>query len=223
MTDSLERTRREGAAPARDEQARGFLSWGSRPTGLWGLYSAVLAAARALDRLRGAGAPDLAGHCSRCWRCSSPCVVRRSWSRCGPRPPQAQPAAPGLGRDSLNWGGYIWGVTHGKVVETSLGYFINPLVTVLMGVLILGERLRPAAVGRDRDRLRGGRRPHGGVRAAAVDRAAAGVLVRHLRAGQEAGQRRSGGEPDLRDDRAGAVRVRLPGLARCHRSCALPR
>ena len=43
---------------------------------------------------------------------------------------------------SLNWGGYIWGVTNGRVVETSLGYFINPLVTVLMGVLILGERLR---------------------------------------------------------------------------------
>ena len=43
---------------------------------------------------------------------------------------------------SFNWGGYIWGVTNGRVVETSLGYFINPLVTVLMGVLILGERLR---------------------------------------------------------------------------------
>ncbi|MCW2757286.1 MAG: RarD protein superfamily transporter [Nocardioidaceae bacterium] len=44
---------------------------------------------------------------------------------------------------TLNWGGYIYGVTHGKVVETSLGYFINPLVTVLMGVFVLGERLRP--------------------------------------------------------------------------------
>ena len=43
---------------------------------------------------------------------------------------------------SFNWGGYIWGVNNGRVVETSLGYFINPLVTVLMGVLILGERLR---------------------------------------------------------------------------------
>ena len=43
---------------------------------------------------------------------------------------------------SLNWGGYIWGVTHGHVVETSLGYFINPLVTVLLAVLVLGERLR---------------------------------------------------------------------------------
>jgi chloramphenicol-sensitive protein RarD len=44
---------------------------------------------------------------------------------------------------SVNWATYIWGVNHGHVVETSLGYFINPLVTVLMGVLILGERLRP--------------------------------------------------------------------------------
>lgn len=43
---------------------------------------------------------------------------------------------------SVNWGGYIWGVNNGRVVETSLGYFINPLVTVLMGVVILGERLR---------------------------------------------------------------------------------
>jgi len=43
---------------------------------------------------------------------------------------------------SLNWGGYIWGVNNGRVVETSLGYFINPLVTVLMGVMVLGERLR---------------------------------------------------------------------------------
>ena len=45
---------------------------------------------------------------------------------------------------AVNWGTYIWGVTHGHVVETSLGYFVNPIVTVLMGVLVLGERLRPA-------------------------------------------------------------------------------
>lgn len=43
---------------------------------------------------------------------------------------------------TINWGGYIWGVNNDRVVETSLGYFINPLVTVLMGVLVLGERLR---------------------------------------------------------------------------------
>jgi chloramphenicol-sensitive protein RarD len=44
---------------------------------------------------------------------------------------------------TVNWATYIWGVNNGRVVETSLGYFINPLVTVLMGVLLLGERLRP--------------------------------------------------------------------------------
>jgi chloramphenicol-sensitive protein RarD len=44
---------------------------------------------------------------------------------------------------SVNWGVYIWSVNHEHVVEASLGYFINPLVTVLMGVLVLGERLRP--------------------------------------------------------------------------------
>jgi chloramphenicol-sensitive protein RarD len=44
---------------------------------------------------------------------------------------------------SVNWAVYIWGVNNGHVVETALGYFINPLVTVLMGVFILGERLRP--------------------------------------------------------------------------------
>ena len=42
----------------------------------------------------------------------------------------------------LNWAFYIWGVNNGHVVETSLGYFVNPLVTVLLGVFVLGERLR---------------------------------------------------------------------------------
>lgn len=42
----------------------------------------------------------------------------------------------------INWFMFIYGVTSGQVVETSLGYFINPLVTVLIGVVILGERLR---------------------------------------------------------------------------------
>lgn len=42
----------------------------------------------------------------------------------------------------INWGVYIYGVTSDHVVETSLGYFINPLVTVLLGVFVLRERLR---------------------------------------------------------------------------------
>jgi chloramphenicol-sensitive protein RarD len=45
---------------------------------------------------------------------------------------------------SVNWGTYIYGVNTGHVVETSLGYFINPLFTILLGVLVLGERLRAA-------------------------------------------------------------------------------
>lgn len=45
---------------------------------------------------------------------------------------------------AFNWGGYIWGVNNGRVVETALGYFTGPLVSVLIGVLALGERLRVA-------------------------------------------------------------------------------
>ncbi len=45
---------------------------------------------------------------------------------------------------AVNWGTYIYGVSSGQVVETSLGYFVNPIVTVLLGVVVLGERLRPA-------------------------------------------------------------------------------
>ncbi|MDT0387549.1 EamA family transporter RarD [Streptomyces sp. DSM 41921] len=45
---------------------------------------------------------------------------------------------------TVNWGLYIWAVNSGHVVEASLGYFINPLVTIAMGVLLLKERLRPA-------------------------------------------------------------------------------
>jgi chloramphenicol-sensitive protein RarD len=45
---------------------------------------------------------------------------------------------------SGNWLIFVYGVNSGQVVETSLGYFINPLVSVLLGVVVLSERLRPA-------------------------------------------------------------------------------
>jgi chloramphenicol-sensitive protein RarD len=45
---------------------------------------------------------------------------------------------------SINWLAYVWGVSSGRVVETSLGYFINPLVNVLLGVAVLSERLNRA-------------------------------------------------------------------------------
>ena len=51
---------------------------------------------------------------------------------------------------AINWLTYIWGVNSGYIVEASLGYFINPLVSVLLGVIFFRERLRPvqwAAIG----------------------------------------------------------------------------
>jgi chloramphenicol-sensitive protein RarD len=45
---------------------------------------------------------------------------------------------------AVNWLTYVWAVNAGFIVETSLGYFINPLLSVLMGVIFLREQLRPA-------------------------------------------------------------------------------
>ena len=45
---------------------------------------------------------------------------------------------------SINWLIYVWAVTHEHVLDASLGYFINPLVNVLLGVVVLGERLNRA-------------------------------------------------------------------------------
>lgn len=66
---------------------------------------------------------------------------------------------------SGNWLIYVWAVANGRVLEASLGYFINPLVNVLLGVLVLHERLRP-------------------VQWLAVGLAAAGVAWLTLNAGQ---------------------------------------
>ncbi|GFM83008.1 membrane protein [Pseudomonas cichorii] len=43
---------------------------------------------------------------------------------------------------ACNWMVYVWAVNNGRMVEASLGYYINPLVNVLLGMLLLGERLR---------------------------------------------------------------------------------
>ncbi|GAA2421806.1 EamA family transporter RarD [Streptomyces macrosporus] len=45
---------------------------------------------------------------------------------------------------SVNWWLFIWAVATDKVIEASLGYFINPLISIALGVLLLRERLRPA-------------------------------------------------------------------------------
>jgi chloramphenicol-sensitive protein RarD len=66
---------------------------------------------------------------------------------------------------SVNWLVYVWAVVAGRVVDASLGYFINPLLSVVLAVVVLKERLRP-------------------LQWAAVAVAAAGVLWLTLLAGQ---------------------------------------
>lgn len=65
---------------------------------------------------------------------------------------------------AVNWYVFIWAINHGQALAASLGYFINPLVNVGLGVAVLGERLRR-------------------VQAAAIGLAAAGVLVMALAGG----------------------------------------
>lgn len=45
---------------------------------------------------------------------------------------------------AYNWGMYIWAINNGHVVDASLGYYVNPLMSVVVGALVLAERLRPA-------------------------------------------------------------------------------
>ena len=71
-------------------------------------------------------------------------TVRRQWAWLRPmladrrRMAHARPPRP---RIALNWGVYIYAVNAHHVIEAALGYFINPLITVLLGVVVLHERL----------------------------------------------------------------------------------
>lgn len=114
---------------------------GSLAYALWGIFPLYW------THLQPAGAIELLAH-RVIWSVIAMVVIVALWRR--------GPAVVAVVRDrrtlllltlaavviSFNWGGYIWGVNNGRVVETSLGYFINPLVTVLMGVFVLGEHLR---------------------------------------------------------------------------------
>lgn len=66
---------------------------------------------------------------------------------------------------AANWGVFVWAIAAEHIVEVSLGYFVNPLLSVALGVVLLGERLRPAQV-------------------AAVTLAGAGVAYMTLRLGE---------------------------------------
>ncbi|MEC9394450.1 MAG: EamA family transporter, partial [Actinomycetota bacterium] len=74
-------------------------------------------------------------------------VIRRSWRdvRTAARQPRilALEVLAGILIGS-NWLVWVWAVTNDRVVEGSLGYYITPLVSVVLGVAVVGERLRPA-------------------------------------------------------------------------------
>jgi chloramphenicol-sensitive protein RarD len=72
--------------------------------------------------------------------------LARSWRRIGAllrRPRTFAAIAVAAALIAVNWGTYIYGVNTDRVVETSLGYFITPLISVAFGLLVFGERLRP--------------------------------------------------------------------------------
>jgi chloramphenicol-sensitive protein RarD len=124
------------------EQRRGFI-FGFAAYLLWGLFPLYW---KLLDS---SGAAELLAH-RILWSLVTITVlmlVRRRFGQVRAllaEPRRRWPLIAGAFLISANWGAYIWGVNHGRVVETSLGYFITPLFTVLLGVIILKERLRIA-------------------------------------------------------------------------------
>ncbi|MEU2128426.1 EamA family transporter RarD [Streptomyces sp. NPDC018352] len=123
-----------------NEQRAGLMS-GIGAYGLWGLVPLFW------PLLKPAGAIEILAH-RMVWSLAFVAVALlalRRWSWIGEL--VRQPKKLGLisvaaATITVNWGLYIWSVNNGHVVEASLGYFINPLVTIAMGVLLLGERLR---------------------------------------------------------------------------------
>lgn len=130
-------------------EGRKGLIFGLVAYGLWGLFPLYW------PLLKPAGPIEILAH-RMAWSLIIVLVLlaaRRNWSWIGRlrhSPGKALLLLAAATVITVNWGTYIAAVNRGHVVETSLGYFINPLVTVVFGVLILRERLRPmqwAAVG----------------------------------------------------------------------------
>ncbi len=124
------------------ESRRGVL-YGIAAYGLWGVFPLYFLL---LER---SGAVEVVAH-RVLWSlvlCLAIVAAVRGWAelRAALAVPR-QVAALGVGAVFLavNWGVYIYAVNSGQVIEASLGYYINPLVTVLLGVVVLRERLRRA-------------------------------------------------------------------------------
>ncbi|MGC0330169.1 chloramphenicol-sensitive protein RarD [Streptomyces sp. SAI-170] len=133
---------------SKGEQRIGLLN-GFAAYGMWGLVPLFW------PLLKPAGAVEILAH-RMVWSLvlvAAVLLVVRRWAWAGEllrQPKRLGLIAIAAAVITVNWGVYIWAVNDGQVVEASLGYFINPLVTIAMGVLLLKERLRPvqwAAVG----------------------------------------------------------------------------
>ncbi|MFE3326019.1 EamA family transporter RarD [Streptomyces sp. NPDC059176] len=126
-----------------DNEQRAGLLYGIGAYGMWGLVPLFW------PLLKPAGALEILAH-RMVWSLAVVALALLALRRWGwVRELLREPRKLGLlsvaaGVITVNWGLYIWAVNADHVVEASLGYFINPLVTIAMGVLLLKERLRPA-------------------------------------------------------------------------------
>ncbi|WP_223263299.1 MULTISPECIES: EamA family transporter RarD [unclassified Arthrobacter] len=134
--------------PARSENSVGIL-FGVGAYGLWGLlplYFLVLVPASPIEIVANRVVWSLLF-------CALLLTALRSWKPVltALRTPQIVGTLTVAGLlIAVNWLVYTYGVTSGQAIEASLGYFINPIVSVLLGVIVLREKLRPlqwAAIG----------------------------------------------------------------------------
>jgi chloramphenicol-sensitive protein RarD len=141
-------TTASAAANAKKETTAGVV-FGIGAYGMWGLlplYFLVLHPAGAVEIVANRVVWSLIF-------CALLITVTRTWRLLGNAfrdKAVLGPLAVAAGLIAINWLTYTFGVTTGHAVEASLGYFINPLVSVLLGVFVLKEKLRPlqwAAVG----------------------------------------------------------------------------
>ncbi len=110
-----------------------YVLWGLSPI-YWNLVPDISATTLVLSRIVWS-VPILIAVLAFTGKLSSIATSYRSW-----KPRLLTAAAAGF--LFINWALFVWSVANDHIVEASLGYFINPLVSVGLGVVILGERLR---------------------------------------------------------------------------------
>jgi len=136
-----EQTKEAGPTPTPRPESRAGLAYGVAAYGLWGLMPIYF---HAIDRV-----PPLEVLAHRIvWSAvllAGVIAWRRRWaelSRCLRQPRTRWPLTAGTLLLAVNWFLFLYGVSTAQLVQTSLGYFINPLLNVLLGLLVFHERLR---------------------------------------------------------------------------------